>query len=252
MKLWGVIVVLAGATALGAPGEPSKTNRAGQELAADIRSRAPKSASEHTGKLKIRDGLNRRHEVPVKLTIQPGDQEWRATYETPGTALLPAEKLVVIHRPQSTNSYLFARASAPGKEVGALEPVAPLDIFASFAGSDFAFADLGLDFFHWAGQRFVKAEMRRSVSCRMIESVPAIVAAKGYGKVSSWLDSENGDVVMAKAHDHDGAVLKEFNVIGLKKVNGTWELKEIEMRNVMQDSVTRLEFDLSSANSLKK
>jgi hypothetical protein len=39
-------------------------------------------------------------------------------------------------------------------------------------------------------------------------------------------------------------LLKEFAPKSFKKVNGQWELQEMEIRNVQTGSRTRLEFDL--------
>ena len=48
----------------------------------------------------------------------------------------------------------------------------------------------------------------------------------------------------AEAYDAKGKLLKEFDVKSLKKVNGQWQVEEMEICNVQTGSRTRLEFDL--------
>jgi len=51
-------------------------------------------------------------------------------------------------------------------------------------------------------------------------------------------------LLRAKAYDHQQKLLKEFHFRSVKKVNGRWQLKELEIINQQTDSRTRLEFDL--------
>ena len=60
----------------------------------------------------------------------------------------------------------------------------------------------------------------------------------------SWIDNESGGIVQAEAYDLNNKLLKEFAPKSFKKVNGQWELQEMEIRNVQTGSRTRLEFDL--------
>ena len=113
-----------------------------------------------------------------------------------------------------------------------------------FAGSDFWLADLGLEFLHWPGQRLLKKEMRRGQSCNVLESVDTQPAAGGYSRVVSWLDIDTGGIVHAEAYGAQNNLLKEFDPKEFKKVNGRWELREMEIRNVKERSSTRLEFNL--------
>ena len=62
----------------------------------------------------------------------------------------------------------------------------------------------------------------------------------------SWIDNESGGIVHAEAYDVNGKLLKEFDPKSFKKVNGQWELQDMEIRNVQTGSRTRLEFDLKA------
>jgi Outer membrane lipoprotein-sorting protein len=114
-----------------------------------------------------------------------------------------------------------------------------------FANSDFWVADLGLEFFHWPEQKILKHELRRSRACTVLESTNPNPSPNGYSRVVSWIDNETLGIVHAEAYDAKGKLLKVFDPKSFKKVNGQWELQDMEIRNVQTGSRTRLEFDLN-------
>jgi hypothetical protein len=71
-------------------------------------------------------------------------------------------------------------------------------------------------------------------------------STNAYSRVVSWIDNESGGIVHAEAYDANGKLLKEFDPKSFKKVNGQWELQDMEIRNVQTGSRTRLEFDLKT------
>jgi hypothetical protein len=114
-----------------------------------------------------------------------------------------------------------------------------------FAQSDFLFGDLGLEFLRWPEQRVLKSEMKMSRSCKVLESKPGPAAhSLGYGRVVAWIDNETGGVIQAEAYDPRGKLLKEFELNSFEKINGRWQLQEMEMRNAQAKSRTRLTFDV--------
>ncbi len=115
-----------------------------------------------------------------------------------------------------------------------------------FAGSDFWIADLGLEFFHWPEQKILKKEFRRNCACEVLESTNPQPATNGYSRVVSWIDEDSGGIVHAEAFDAQNKLLKVFDPKSFKKVNGQWQLQEMEIRNVQTGSRTRLEFDLNN------
>ena len=92
--------------------------------------------------------------------------------------------------------------------------------------------------------------MRRGRACKVLESTNPDLSSTnpfppiGYSRVVSWIDNESGGIVQAEAYDLNNKLLKEFAPKSFKKVNGQWELQEMEIRNVQAGSRTRLEFDL--------
>jgi hypothetical protein len=115
-----------------------------------------------------------------------------------------------------------------------------------FARSDFWLCDLGLEFFHWPAQKILPktTNLKRGREYTLLESTNPNPPPNGYSRVLSWVDKESGGILAAEAYDAKGKLLKEFEPKSFKKVNGQWELQEMEIRNVQTGSRTRLEFDL--------
>ncbi|HEY2951620.1 MAG TPA: outer membrane lipoprotein-sorting protein [Verrucomicrobiae bacterium] len=214
--------------------------RAGQSLAAELRSLRPAQSAGFSGVLKIRDRQGRTRQVPFTTRITTGEASWTAAYDVAATTNQGAEKLRIIHHGSQPNQYFDARAPSDG-----FQPLPSEQAAIPFAGSDFYLSDLGLDFFHWPHQRLVKKEMRKGRPCQVLSSQPAPGAAtNGYARVLSWIDTETGGLLMAEAYATGDRLLKEFEVKSFKKVDGQWQLHDMEIRDVPGKSRTRLEFDL--------
>jgi hypothetical protein len=67
----------------------------------------------------------------------------------------------------------------------------------------------------------------------------------GYARVLSWIDNETGGLLRAEAYGADQKLVKEFSLRSFKKVNGQWQLREMEIISYPADSRTRLEFELN-------
>ena len=201
----------------------------------------------NTGKLVIRSPKKPRQEIPFTARLWLTETNWTTVYEaTPGTN--PPIAFRVEHRAGTPNRYSVAVGAAPTKNFSFLilnySPLPNDQTMTPFAGSDFWLADLGLEFFHWPGQRLTKREMRRGKACQVLESRRPESWTNGYARVVSWIHTESGAVVQAEAYDARGKLLKEFRPTAVEKVNGAWQLKEMEIENVQTGSRTTLVFDL--------
>jgi hypothetical protein len=114
-----------------------------------------------------------------------------------------------------------------------------------FAGSDFWVADLGLEFLRWSNQRVLKYEMRHGKSCKVLESVNPQPVPGGYARVVSWvmIESPHG-IVHADAYDAKDELLKRFDPKSLEKVQGEYQLEEMEMRSRKTGTQTVIKFEL--------
>lgn len=218
--------------------------KAGEELAAELRSSAPSEPREFSGTLRVRRDGEWSDGIPVTMRLVPGLTNWQTIYETGASDGQPAQRFMTVHALGQTNEYWLARAMKPGDPLPAPVRLDPAQAAVPLAGTDFWLSDLGLDFFHWPGQRVLRYEMRRSRVCRVLESIPPPGGHLGYARVLSWIDRESNGLLQAEAYDANGKLVKEFTVRSIKKVDGVWQVKDMDIRNVPAGSMTRLEFEL--------
>ena len=204
----------------------------GQRIAAEVRALAPRTSGTNTAVLKIRNNRAVRAEIPVIIRTTLNDAGWLTDYITSDGLLYR-----VTRSPLAPSRYETGRING-----GALAPAG--NLLVPFAGSDFWLVDLGLDFFHWPDQRLLMKEQRRGESCYVLQSTVAAAASGGYSRVVTWLDQQTLGIVVAEAYDARGQLMKVFEPKRFQKVNGKWQLKEMEIRNEQTDSRTSLVFDV--------
>ena len=212
----------------------SDTEIQGRQLARkifELLEQQPTENFTNTGHLTIRRKDGARDAFRFQFRAVVTATNWQAIYET--TSESYRVKFLIVHD-VGGNRFFEVRNDENIK----CEPTFP------FAGSDFWAEDLGLEFFHWPEQKILKHEMRRGRACKVLESTNPAPSTNNYSRVVSWIDNESGGIVQAEGYDFKNKLLKEFAPKSFKKVNGQWELQEMEIRNVQTGSRTRLEFDL--------
>ena len=184
--------------------DPVVQRSEGQRIAAETRSLSPKSSSTNTAVLRIYT-TSRKLRAEIPVTIRTTIADDQwHTDYTSGDGL----RFRVSRSPNTPSRY------AAGRETGQLQPTS--NLLVPFAGSDF-----------W-----------------LVESTTLKPAAGGYSRVLTWLDQGTLGIVAAEAYDARGKLLKEFQPKSFKKVNGQWQLKEMEIRNEQTDTRTSLVFDV--------
>jgi hypothetical protein len=208
----------------------------GQKLAREIRNVVPGEEAKISGVLRISKPRSEPREVPFESRVVIGSGKWSSVY----AAKMPdgTETLTVHHFADKPNEYQWQRGNSVQKFDGRAAT-------NSFAGSDFAHMDLGMEFFHWPVQVLAYREMRKGRGCDVLLSIPA--QTNLYSRVLSWIDQESRaqgapGLVMAEAYDRHGKLLKEFEVRGMKEVSGRWQVQEMELRNRQTKTATRLQF----------
>jgi hypothetical protein len=237
-----ILSLLLAATSLPAAEPIIDDKGEGKALIADVLSRVPPENTQVLGLLKIRPADGPITEIPTKMTVRVTAEFWEDTYETQPVVGRAGEVLVIRHHGAQPNEYLFGKFQNRGEQPK-LEPVKGAQLFQPLDGSDFYLADLGLEFFHWPSQKIVKKEMRRSRSCRVVESINPNPTPGSYARVLSWIDFETSGLIMAQGFDANNKLLKEFTIKKISRNEGKAQLKEIEMRNDQTDSRTYLEFN---------
>lgn len=227
----------------------------GHQLAQRLAEEQPEQNLTTTGVLKIHADKGSWENNPITFRVILTPTNWASLYQAGGTN--QTQTLLVVHTAGQRNAYFYETNAAT--QVPLLNGVPVLGhLFKSrgklsgsetvepFAGSDFWLCDLGLEFFHWPEQKTLPnpTNLKRGRSYTLLESINPYPATNGYSRVLSWIDQETGGILQAEAYDAQGKLLKEFSPKSFKKVNGQWQLQEMEIDNVQTGSRTRLEFDL--------
>ena len=228
--------------------EPVKLNpnaeADGQALVTGLLAQTPAQDFTNHGVLFIRPakGSGPRRSVPVHFKIFATGDDWTSVYETAPTNGEPCVRLSVIRNALGGIEYRLAQAPNSAGLDSAAKALAGAEAMTPFAGSDFWAADLGLEFLRWPTQRLLKKEMKRGQSCDVLESLAPAGQTNGYVRVVSWLDIDTGGVIYAEAFDAHAKLVNEFAPKGITKVQGRWELEEMEIINRQTGSRTRIRF----------
>lgn len=243
LLLLGSVILLAGFTEpvpQPKPLDAAEAAQKGRELVTEILSRRPVQNSTNDGVLKIRDAKGQRTEMSVRFEVTLSETNasvWSSGYETTNANHLT--RLTVFHasdQPQFYHYHLIGSSLSRANN-GSMFP---------FADSDFGLTDLALEFFYWPEQRILKSELRKTRLCRVLESINPWPTTNAYSRVVSWIDDESRGILHAEAYDTQNKLLKEFDTKKFKKVNGEWQLEQMEISNVQTRSRSQIEFNFDA------
>jgi hypothetical protein len=226
------------------PLDPADGERQARALVGHLLEQRPEQAATNSAVLKIRDSQGKQREVSARFEVVPGRDAWLNIYEAATAAGQPPLTLTIVHRAAHSNEYLVSRDN---NQSGSRK-LAASEIMLPFAGSDFWVADLGLEFLHWPQQRILRKQMRKGLFCDVLQSVNPEPGRGGYPRVVSWIAANRPEdivIVHAEAFDTKDKLLKEFDPKKVEKVNGLWQLEEMEIRNRQTGSRTRIDFNLN-------
>jgi Outer membrane lipoprotein-sorting protein len=217
----------------------------GRKLAQQLCEAKPETGEKtiSTGTLTIRNSNGSRSEIGFRLQIWANDVAFSTIYEA--TSRTNQICLGIVHFGKGIHYALFQGSIASCETNKPLE-LDENQIMIPFANSDFWVCDLGLEFFHWPEQKILPkpTNLARGRDYTLLESTNPNPSTNAYSRVLSWIDKETDGILQAEAYDFNGKLLKEFAPKSFKKVNGQWQLQEMDIRNVQTGSRTWLEFDL--------
>ncbi|MCS7090489.1 MAG: outer membrane lipoprotein-sorting protein [Verrucomicrobiota bacterium] len=180
------------------------------------------------------------YQIPLQIAVFPTTSGWCTLYETQAAADRPAARLW-IERANDDSPRFFESVQGPtGQWPAHRTLLEPSRRMLGFVGSDFAPADLGMEFVFWPEQRWIRSEMRRGQFCDVVESALIEPPPAGYARVRAWFDRGTGGLVCAEAYDASGRLVKEFLPRRFRKTNGRWEVTELEMLGYPVRSRSRL------------
>ena len=229
------------------PLSPAEGEQEARKLLGNLLAQKPDRNATNTGMLKIRDAEHHERSVPVRFEVFLRPSRWVNSYEASPADGMPGQKFTVTHQDGSPTEYSIIAIGATNLAQSAPLTLAGNQLMTPFADSDFWAVDLGLDFLYWPQQRVLKKQMRKNLSCDVLQSTNPSPAPGAYSRVLSWIAVNRPDdivVVHAEAYDAQGKLLKEFDPKKVQKVNGVWQLEEMEIRNRQTGSRTRIEFNL--------
>jgi hypothetical protein len=229
------------------PLEPAEGERVARALLSNLLAQKPDRDVTNTGTLTIRDAQRHERQVSVHFEIRVTPTNWLNSYEAAPSDNTLGERLTIVHTEGQPERYLLETLGGAAASNTAPRRLSGSQLMVPFIGSDFWAVDLGLEFLHWPQQRVLKKEMRKDLFCDVLQSTNPNPAPGGYSRVVAWIAVNRPDdivIVHADAYDTANKLLKEFNPRKVEKVNGVWQLEEMEIRNRQSGSRTRIEFNL--------
>jgi hypothetical protein len=231
-----------------APLDPVQAEQDARALVAEMLAQKPEQNATNTGRARIRDSAGTEREIPMRFEITATPTNWASVYETLASEGGPSRvRLTVIHSDARPNQYQLIDHTGGGTTNSIPRGLAPKQTMIPFAGSDFWVADLGLEFLHWPRQRLLERNViSHHKACRKLENVNPMPVPGGYARVVSWIIIEKPHgLVHADAYDAKGELLKHFDPTNLEKIQGEYQLEEMEMRNRKTGSHTWIKFNLA-------
>lgn len=226
--------------------DPVEGAREGKKLVADLLAEKPLANVTNEVVLKIRNADGVEKLIPARFTVLAEPGRAVSIYETIGPASGDgAMKLTIVHPEKGPDEYqLNQPLTAPAKTLSGNATMIP------FGRSDFWAVDLGLGFLRWPKQTVIRKEMRKGQFCAVLESTNPEPVPGAYAQVVSWVAVNRPGVVIvhAEALDARGEVLKRFDPKKLERVNGQWQLEEMQIRNAQTGSRTTVNFNWSDAS----
>jgi len=232
----------AAALQLDAPITPADPAAAGRELVARLLALRPAENTTNEAVLHVRVNKTNQFEVPLCIEVCVSGTNWSTAYRTHGTNKDHAAAFTVTHTENGPDEYRVMIFSRPAAATNGFDLLPGPQAFIPFAGSDYWLADLGMEFLHWPAQRLLQKELCRGQSCDKLESLAPPGQTNGYVRVISWFDIDTGGPVLVEAYDGQGKLVKEFKPNGFKKVNGQYQVEEMEMNNRRTGSRTTFRF----------
>jgi hypothetical protein len=113
---------------------------------------------------------------------------------------------------------------------------------SAIESTDLTWADLSLSFLWWRGGRIVGTDRAKGRDCYLVDvPAPAWGAdSTGYSRVRLWIDQSLHMLLRADGFDRDDKHVRSLWVRSLKKTEGRWMIKDMEVQGYPSIHRTRL------------
>ncbi len=118
----------------------------------------------------------------------------------------------------------------------------PIALDSRIESTDLTWADLSLSFLWWRGGRIVGTGQAKGRECYLVD-VPAPewdVSPNGYSRVRLWIDQSLHMLLRADGFDAANKPARSLWIRSLKKTDGRWMIKDMEVQGYPPVQRTRL------------
>ncbi|MFI0348214.1 MAG: outer membrane lipoprotein-sorting protein [Chthoniobacterales bacterium] len=100
--------------------------------------------------------------------------------------------------------------------------------YQEIRNSGVTYDDLSLAFLYWPHPHLLRTEIIRGEKTWLLELIsPASNSI--YGSAHVWIDQQSSALLRMEGFNHDGRLLKRFEVISAQKIDNLWMLKEMRI-----------------------
>jgi len=189
------------------------------------------------------DGQGQKKKFVLKRIGGLGDSKTLLQFTGPAE-IKGVTLLSVIRKGATDQQWLYTPA------IQRVRSIAPRERSESFASSDFTYEDIAervLDDFTY--KMLNDSEVIQGHKTYKIEAIPVSPDKSQYKYIYFWVGQDVPVILAAEMYDQSGKRIKEFHASGLKKVNGTWGARHLEMSSLLQNTRTVLTIDDAQFNT---
>jgi outer membrane lipoprotein-sorting protein len=190
-----------------------------------------------------KDGQRQKKKFVLKRIGGLGDSKTLLRFTDPAE-IKGVTLLSVIHKGAPDQQWLYTPA------IERVRSIAPRDRNEPFAGSDFTYEDIAervLDDFTY--KMLSDGEAMQGHKTYKIEVTPVSADKSQYKFVYCWVGQDVPVILAAEMYDQNGKKVREFHASGLKKVNGTWGARHLEMISPLENTRTVFTIDDAQFNT---
>jgi hypothetical protein len=196
-----------------------------EELLNKVRAALPQEPIRVTAELQSKDRSGTRERsfhTEMLLHWRTGAPSAEYTvYDAFGQAM---ERLAVEHTPGGSSVYRYFSGDP-------LEEAVLPQLDSPIQETDIGWVDLTLSFLWWKGGRTAGAEKVKGRLCYVVDLPAGDGASPSMGGLRLWIDAKVHLLLRATAYDLEGARTKRLEVKSLRKVDGIWMVKDLEVRS---------------------